>query len=81
MDTLCEQMVLRTILNRLQQPSLYYIPFIPLQSLGQLGRVIHILPNGDFKVILKGKRWILSPGTLVPAPGETPPDYTAGKHS
>ena len=49
-----------------------------LQCLGQLGQVVHILPNGNVKVIIKGQRWILSPETIVPAPGETPPEYTAG---
>ena len=48
------------------------------QSLGQLGQVVHVSPNNNVKVIMKGQKWIVHPDTLEPAPGRTPPEYTAG---
>jgi len=41
-------------------------------SLGQFGRVVNVLPNGDVHVSVAGMRWTFNPDCLKPAPGENP---------
>jgi hypothetical protein len=43
-------------------------------ALGQLGRVLTVYDSGDCRIRVNGYDWTLNPQSLVPAPGETPPD-------
>jgi E3 ubiquitin-protein ligase mind-bomb len=43
-----------------------------IESLGQPGKVVKVLPSGDVQVAVKGRRWVFSPSCLQPAPGEQP---------
>ena len=48
------------------------------QSLGQVGRIIKVQGNGDVRVAVNGKRWIMNPRCMVPAPNLTPPEDNLG---
>ena len=41
-----------------------------MQSLGQLARVVKVLPSGDVRISVSGRRWIFNPACLKRAPGE-----------
>ena len=45
-----------------------------IQILGELGRVAEVYINGGIVVAVKGRLWTLDPRSVLPAPGETPPD-------
>ena len=44
------------------------LPCVPWQALGQVGVVIKEFSNGDVRVAVNGKRWIMNPCCLLPAP-------------
>ena len=48
------------------------------QSLGQLGKVVTFNAKGDVVVTVDGRRWILNPKCIMPAPGETPLETEEG---
>ena len=41
-----------------------------MQSLGQIARVVKVLPSGDVRISVSGHRWIFNPACLKHAPGE-----------
>ena len=43
-----------------------------IQSLGQLGRLAVMVEDGTAVVTVNGRRWLLDPLCLKPAPGEQP---------
>ena len=47
-----------------------YLPCVPWQALGQVGVVTKELSSGDVQVAVNGKRWIMNPCCLLPAPGD-----------
>ena len=49
------------------------------QSLGQVGRVIKVQANGDVRVAVNGRRWVLNPHCMVPAPKQVPQEDISGK--
>lgn len=46
------------------------LPCVPWQALGQVGVVTKELSSGDVQVAVNGKRWIMNPCCLLPAPGD-----------
>ena len=53
-------------------------PTVYMQSLGQVGRVIKVQGNSDVRVAVNGKRWIMNPRCMVPAPNQIPVEDTLG---
>ena len=53
-------------------------PTVYWQSLGQVGRVIKVQGNSDVRVAVNGKRWIMNPRCMVPAPNQTLVEDTLG---
>ena len=50
------------------------------QSLGQVGRVIKVQVNSDIRVAVNGRRWVMNPKGMVPAPNQTPQEDFLGKN-
>ena len=44
-----------------------------MQSLGQLGVVLKVMPSDDVRLATGGRKWTMNPLCLLPAPGEAPP--------
>ena len=51
---------------------------LPSQALGQLGRVVKLRSDDNVKVAVNGRRWIMNPLCLCPAPGATPLEEEEG---
>ena len=49
------------------------------QSLGQVGRVVKVQANSDVRVAVNGRRWIMNPRCMVPAPNQTPQEDFLGE--
>ena len=54
--------------------------YMHIQSLGQLGVVLRVMPSNDVRVATCGKKWTMNSLCLVPAPDETPPLIIDGTH-
>ena len=66
-------------------PSLSLSPSLPplfklLQSLGQIGRIVKVQTNNDVRVAVNGRRWVMNPRCMVPAPSQIPREDTIGEH-